>query len=140
MWARRPRGQLKKCAEAQALRMAFPEAVGAAPTAEEMEGRSLTDFTEEVRSPPRDMGKAEEVPRETYPDAGFTQNLPTWRELITSGKKTAEQVIATVEKKAPLTEQQKAAIRGTPASTEAAPWDATDAAATTSTTDQGSAS
>lgn len=39
MWSKRTRGQLKKCAEAQALRMAFPEAVGANPTAEEMEGR-----------------------------------------------------------------------------------------------------
>lgn len=39
MWKRRPFAQLAKCAEAQALRMAFPEAVGAAPTAEEMEGR-----------------------------------------------------------------------------------------------------
>jgi hypothetical protein len=39
MWAKRPKGQLAKCTEAQALRMAFPDAVGAAPTAEEMDGR-----------------------------------------------------------------------------------------------------
>lgn len=42
MWQRRPYGQISKCAEAQALRKAFPE-FGAAPTAEEMEGRSLND-------------------------------------------------------------------------------------------------
>jgi phage recombination protein Bet len=42
MWQRRPFGQLAKCAEAQALRKAFPE-VGAAPTADEMQGKSLAD-------------------------------------------------------------------------------------------------
>lgn len=42
MWARRPRGQLVKCAEAQALRKAFPE-FGGQPTAEEMEGRADVD-------------------------------------------------------------------------------------------------
>jgi len=41
MWKKRPYGQLSKCAEAQALRKAFPEFVGAAPTAEEMEGKTL---------------------------------------------------------------------------------------------------
>lgn len=41
MWAKRPRGQLAKCAEAQALRMAFPDAVGAQPTYEEMQGKDV---------------------------------------------------------------------------------------------------
>lgn len=40
MWQRRPYAQLAKCAQAQALRMGFPE-IGAAPTAEEMEGKPL---------------------------------------------------------------------------------------------------
>lgn len=37
MWAKRPRGQIAKCATAQALREAFPE-LGSQATAEEMEG------------------------------------------------------------------------------------------------------
>jgi phage recombination protein Bet len=40
MWRKRPYGQIEKCAEAMALRRAFPE-VGAQPTAEEMEGRVI---------------------------------------------------------------------------------------------------
>lgn len=39
MWQKRPFGQLQKCCEAQALRMAFPELLGGDPTFEEMEGR-----------------------------------------------------------------------------------------------------
>lgn len=38
MWLRRTRGQIEKCAEAAALRAAFPEEVGNETTAEEAEG------------------------------------------------------------------------------------------------------
>jgi len=40
MWSKRTRGQIEKCAEALALRRAFPE-LGSAPTAEELEGKVL---------------------------------------------------------------------------------------------------
>jgi hypothetical protein len=43
MWANRPVGQLEKCAEAGALRRAFPEEIGNELTAEEMEGQRATD-------------------------------------------------------------------------------------------------
>lgn len=41
MWKKRAFGQLAKCAEAQALRMAFPEQTGGTNTDDEMEGRVL---------------------------------------------------------------------------------------------------
>lgn len=40
MWQRRSRGQLDKCTEAAALRMAFPEELGGEYSAEEMEGQA----------------------------------------------------------------------------------------------------
>jgi phage recombination protein Bet len=44
MWEKRTRGQLEKCAEAMALRRAFPE-IGAQPTMEEMIGRVIEHDT-----------------------------------------------------------------------------------------------
>ena len=43
MWTKRPFGQLAKCAEAQALRKAFPEIITQQPTAEEMEGKFIEE-------------------------------------------------------------------------------------------------
>lgn len=48
MWLKRPFGQLAKCAEAQALRKAFPEIITQQPTAEEMEGKSFAENTKTV--------------------------------------------------------------------------------------------
>ena len=49
MWKKRPYGQLAKCAEAQALRKAFPEFSGGMATAEEMEGKeNFIEGTAEV--------------------------------------------------------------------------------------------
>jgi phage recombination protein Bet len=41
MWSQRPRGQLQKCAEAAALRCAFPDELGGVMVAEEMEDKPI---------------------------------------------------------------------------------------------------
>lgn len=46
MWEKRPYGQLAKCAEAQALRKAFPDVVGQDYTKEEMEGKHHPEVEE----------------------------------------------------------------------------------------------
>lgn len=52
MWLRRPYAQLAKCAEAQALRTAFPELTGGEATAEEVEGKPLIEAVVNVASAP----------------------------------------------------------------------------------------
>lgn len=42
MWTKRKRGQLAKCAEAGALRKAFPEEIGNEYTVEEMQGKTIS--------------------------------------------------------------------------------------------------
>ena len=46
-----------------------------------------------------------------YPDADFKKNFPKWAAAIKGGKQTAKSVIAKVESKAALTNQQKTQIR-----------------------------
>jgi len=110
MWSKRVRGQLAKCAQAQALRMAFPEAVGAAPTAEEMEGKEIIEG--EATHVQRARVEPAELP--DYPEADFATNLPKWWDFIASGKKTADEVIATVQTKGRLTAEQIKEIRNPP--------------------------
>lgn len=74
MWKRRPFAQLAKCAEAQALRKAFPE-LGAAPTADEMEGKPFEDTEQQavVIDQPRAKSKPQGDPPVSRPDlAGAT--------------------------------------------------------------------
>lgn len=84
MWRKRPFGQLEKCAEAAALRKAFPEAVGAQPTAEEMEGKSMIESTAvqietkpayaERQSPPTDEAAPAAEERKPASESGEVAN------------------------------------------------------------------
>lgn len=101
MWTKRPYAQLAKCAQAQALRIAFPEATGSEATADEMEGREIRHEVE-VKAEP------EQTPPRT--DEQFTAALEKWVPHIESGKKTHDEIIAFAESKAPLTDEQKKQI------------------------------
>lgn len=91
------------CAEAQALRKAFPE-VGSQPTADEMEGKTL------------DAGEVQMVQQATaapehYPEDRFQKNLPAWQHAVESGKSTIDRVIAMASSIGSLTDAQERAIR-----------------------------
>lgn len=110
MWSKRPYGQLAKCAQAQALRMAFPETIGAQPTAEEMEGKAIEGTYEIVNDQPAAKQPASEQ-RVTealpdYPDEKFQASLPVWRNAIENKGKRAAAVIATVKTKYTLLPEQ----------------------------------
>lgn len=110
MWSKRVRGQLAKCTQAQAIRMAFPEAVGSAPTAEEMEGKTIIEGEATV------VAKREDRPTELpqYSEPAFAENLPKWWGLIASGKKSADDLIAMLQTKARFTPEQLDEIRNPP--------------------------
>lgn len=85
MWKKRPRGQIVKCTEAQALRKAFPE-IGAQPTADELEGKVIEDVS-------------------TVIDSTATR-IPEPERKSAATKKDAK------NEKAPATEQKPAAAEG----------------------------
>jgi len=64
MWAKRPRGQLEKCAESAALRAAFPEQFGGRYTADEMLGAEIGPAGEEMIDVTPDGEEQAEQPRE----------------------------------------------------------------------------
>lgn len=109
MWCKRPYGQLAKCASAQALRMAFPEMTGSQPTADEMEGKTL-DETSTIDHGTGEVIDQKKPEPKTYPQDQFDKNFPTWKKLIESGKKSADDIVNTVNSKALLTDEQKKQI------------------------------
>lgn len=104
MWTKRPYAQLAKCAQAQALRIAFPEATGSEATADEMEGREIrheVDVTPAKQEPVIEHWSAEE----------FAKNFAAWTKPIVAGKKTADDMIEFASSRKQFTDEQKEKIR-----------------------------
>lgn len=122
MWMKRPYGQIAKCAEAQALRKAFPE-IGSEPTADEMAGKSLNEF--DVDASTGEITPQKPAARPAIPDysqADFDKNLPQWSGIVKSGRKTPDELISMVSTKGVLSDAMKQAMRDL-----AKPQDVTDA-------------
>jgi hypothetical protein len=116
-WTQYPKRMRQMRARAFALRDVFPDVLRGLPVAEELMDTPVT----------KDMGMADVVTPAApvfYDEAQFKTNLPAWHKSIAAGKKTADAIIAIVESKAPLTEEQKAQIKNPPESTQEMPKDA----------------
>ena len=107
MWSRRPYGMLAKCAEAQALRKAFPE-LGSAPTAEEMIGQAVELEAETQPIAPAAPLALPQLP--TYSAEAFAGNLAKWRDLVEAGRKSAGDILAAISSKYDLNAEQRQAI------------------------------
>ncbi len=80
---------------------------GVACVDEDIDGEILAQDQPQARQP-QSQRPAQTI--EFYPHGKFETNMPKWRELIESGKKTAGAVIATVESRQPMTDAQKQII------------------------------
>lgn len=116
-WTQYPKRMRQMRARAFALRDVFPDVLRGLPVAEE-----LMDTPTERNMGPADVVQPPAAPKvvTSYPDEQFKANMPKWREVIASGRKTPDQIISMAESKYPLTDEQKAQVRTTAAPAPAA--------------------
>lgn len=118
-WTQYPKRMRKMRARAFLLRDVY---------ADVLKGLSIAEESMDLPATERYMGPVEEVapPAATpalppYAQADFVKNLPQWRGIVESGRKTAADLLATLSTKATFSEQQKTDILklGAPAATPA---------------------
>jgi len=102
-WTTHPRRMLRHKAMIQCARLAF----GYVGIYDQDEAERII---EAEPLPQRPALTAEQVALPEYSNEQFNKNIETWRDLIESGKSTAERIIAMIQSKATLAEDQKLAI------------------------------
>lgn len=111
-WKNYPRAMLRARLIAEGVRAVYPAAIGGMMIAEEAQDLSpgqINQAPEKTIDPGTGEITAKVLP--PYPAEGFERNLPTWRALIETGKKTADQIIATFSTKGTPTEAQIQTLR-----------------------------
>lgn len=102
-WTQYPKRMRQMRARAFALRDVFPDVLRGLPVAEEL-----------MDMPEKNMGMADVVgapppppaPPATYPAAEFDKNLQAWAKAVGTNKKTRDELLAMVQTKGALTEDQ----------------------------------
>ncbi len=109
-WESHPYRMLRHKAMIQSARIAF--GFGGIYDADEAE-RIIENIAPSMKQINPETGEIAPKKLPIYSDADFEKNLPIWRKLIESGRKSAGDVIFTVSSKATLTEEQIAMIQAT---------------------------
>lgn len=107
-WDKMPEDMLVYRGTRQWARRYAPEVLLGVYTPDEMEDIP-NDPTVVATVQPKREEKPAELP--LYTEQAFADNLPKWREIITSGRKSADDLIAMLQTKARFTPEQLAAIR-----------------------------
>lgn len=114
-WKNYPRAMLRARCIAEGIRAVYPAALGGMQVSEEVQ--DMTAVGEEAPmkliNPATGEITAKVVELPAYTDEQFAKNLPAWRQVIETGRKTPEEIIDMVSSKAVLSDDQKALIRAT---------------------------
>jgi len=105
LWKTNPKQQAGYLAVKSWARAFTPSAIMGVYAVDELQ--DSYDFSETGLTP----AIAESTEPEYYPDEKFEAAFPHWKQAMESGKKSADGIIAMVESKQPLTEDQKEKIR-----------------------------
>ena len=106
LWATNPKQQLGYLQVKNWARLYCPGAILGVYSTDELEDYSapkVINPEEGSAAPARPLAAA-------YPDESFNANFPKWKTLIESGKKTPQDIIASIESKATLSESQRGCI------------------------------
>lgn len=104
-WKKFPRAMLRARVISEGIRTVFPGVIVGVYTPEEVQ-----DFDDRKPSMKDVTPKSQRAEKPAYPDDKFADNLPKWAELVASGKKTPDQIVAMLESKVTLSNEQHAAI------------------------------
>lgn len=108
-WTQYPKRMRQMRARAFALRDVFADVLKGMPIAEEVMDYAPIGGPDTASVEVVEPAKPKEPPM--YPQEKFDANLPAWTRLIEEGKKSASEIIATVETSGKLTDDQKSQIK-----------------------------
>lgn len=111
-WRQMPRRMLRHKALMQCARVAFGFALYDDEEGQVAAGGTVIDAAtgEIIEQARRGTSPPEKPALPAYPQADFEKNLPAWTKTVALGKKTASEVMATLQTKATFSEEQKAVI------------------------------
>lgn len=106
-WTQYPKRMRQLRARAFALRDVFPDVLRGMPVAEEV----MDTPTERFMGQAEVVQPAQQALPAPYTDDEFSANLPKWKQIIAGGRKTADELVAFISSKRPLTEAQQQQLR-----------------------------